>query len=100
MDFTLGMRWNAFWLVGGYRSTARQLPSLTPALCSCQSIVWNTTIDIPYSTHHSSISDTDPLYSALGAAFTLLSSSGFFSGIKIAHLAHQPILVSSSLQHD
>jgi hypothetical protein len=48
-------------------------------------IVWNTTIDISYSPHHPSISDTDPRYSALGAASTispLLPSSGFFSGIK------------------
>ena len=37
-----------------------------------RSIAWNTTIDVHSSPHHPSISNTDPLYSALGAASTTL----------------------------
>jgi hypothetical protein len=56
-----------------------------------RSVVWNTATDIPYIPHHLSISDTHLLYSALGAASTtlpLLSSSGFFSGIKGWSIVH------------
>jgi len=61
-------------------------------------------IDVHSSPHRPSISDTDPLYSALGAASTTLLLLSKFRLLqwhqRMVYRAHQPVLVSSSLQHD
>jgi hypothetical protein len=69
-----------------------------------RSLAWNTTIDLHSSPHHPSISDTDPLYSALGATSTTLLPLSEFRLLwwhqRMVYRAHQPVLVSTSLQHD
>src|SRR4051794_33468230 len=78
-------------------------PSLLPYPLS-RYIAWNTTVVVHSSPHHPSISDTDPLYSTLRAAsttFLLLSKFRLLQcHQRLVYCAHQPVLVSSSLQHD